>query len=282
MSDHPTNPDTWGIRDENIVTGQTNVLEQSVALARRSDGTMVCFYTRTPVSTFNKVAYKIRSAAGVWGSETVLDSAVSVHNSHVVGVLDANDVFHIGYQDHTNGIYYYNTLSASDVLGSRVTVTTDGGTAEGQRQGILPLVMKGSDVVFAYIKKSTTKIAMKLISGGTPGTEVTISDNTVATDPGPDENSTTSRQPVASLAVDGSNLYLLYADLTTLDIFFDKDEGSGWGTDTEEKDAVSAHWIRAGVLTHSAGNGGQKVLAYLWDNGSGNLGNNTYYGEKPL
>jgi hypothetical protein len=62
------------------------------------------------------------------------------------------------------------------------------------------------------------------------------------------------------------NLHAVYTEIDpSYDIWYDTRVSGSWGTDVELRDAVNASWIRAEVFTHSAGNGGGKVVGYIWD-----------------
>ena len=100
-SDHPTQPDTWGVRDEVAATAPS--VAQAATLAMRSDGSMVAFYVA------DTVHYNIRSPGGAWGADTVLDLGVAPKSAGPRAVLGANDTVHIAYYG-TDGTIWYRRL----------------------------------------------------------------------------------------------------------------------------------------------------------------------------
>jgi hypothetical protein len=121
-----------------------------------------------------------------------------------------------------------------------------------------------------------------ITNDGSPETVKLASDNTVKASPA----NTDSGQPVAALANDGENVYLHYADLTSGDLYRTKNVNNGtWGTDVEETDGTDLFFIRSLVFTHSAGNGGSKVIGYTYEKhlaDEGGYTGFTWYGEYEL
>jgi hypothetical protein len=260
-----SNADTWQTTDESITSGMT-ATDEFCAVAYRSDDTVVAFYSRND-GTNDRLYYKIRSSGGTWGSENGLDTTASVNFGGVMCVREAgSDIIHVAYKDQTNHDLWHKSLSAADSLSARESLTTDAST-ENCPMTCMVAWEDGSDekVMVCYVDESELKLKSRIITNdGTPGTEQTASDNQVVEDQG------TSRQPVADTANDGSTVWLLYADLTDQDLYRDENaNGAGWGTDVEERDEISADWVRAQVFTHSGGNGGAKVLGYIVDEGAG-------------
>jgi hypothetical protein len=167
-----------------------------------------------------------------------------------------------------DGKVYHRSLSSTDVLSERKSVTTDAGTKDSDRVPFMPPVYwedAGEEkIMVGYRKASDGRIYTRIITNdGPPGAESVASDHAVNND------QAQSCQPTANLANDGSTVYLHYADAASEDIFRDVyTPQTGWGTDAEEQDGVEADLIRGVVFTHSAGNGRAKVLGYLFDNGS--------------
>ena len=258
MSDHPTNADTWGITDESVATGTTQ-LEQGCSIIVRSDGTIVGFYNNSD-GTNERARYKIRSTGGTWGSENNLDSTASTSFLGSSAVLGASDKTHVFYKDHTNGDLYHKDLNSSDVLSSRQLVDGDAGTSTDYRLNFTNAVYYddgGVEVIcIAYIDASDTNLYARYLRDGTLQTRAAISDATVLANP----VAMNSRMPVASLAVNGKTVYGIYTDLSSVDLYYaSNDDEGGWGTPVEEADGVNADQIIANVITRS----GTNYLAYV-------------------
>jgi hypothetical protein len=181
-----------------------------------------------------------------------------------------------------DGNVYHRSLSSTDVLSERESLTMDAGVRDSERVPFMPPVYwdeAGDEkIMVAYRKASDGRIYTRIIANdGPPGAESVASDHPVNND------QAQSCQPTANLANDGSTIYLHYADAETEDIFRDVyTPQTGWGTDVEEQDGVEADLIRGGVFTHSAGNGGAKVFGYLFDDGSDGYTGTVRYKEYPI
>ena len=275
MSDHATNADKWGVTDESVLSGISET-DQSSTIIPRGDGTVVCAYRRT--ITNERLYLKIRSAGGTWGSQIALEQTSSIDWTQVVSVLGANDKAHFFYNDNTNGITYHKSLNSSDTLSAREQVYSGTGTGAGDRMPILPPVYwddAGDEIIMGVIKRSSDGklVSVIITNDGTPAASVVATDNAVHADSGG------SRQPNASMANDGSTVYLHYAEDVTSDLFRATYESGSWGTDVEEIDATDVDHIRSVVFTHSSGNGGDKVVGYIYDTFSNGGTGGVYYGE---
>jgi hypothetical protein len=269
MSDHATTQDDWEIIDEIVKTAP--VTYQSVAIEwRPTNSDVVLFWVET--DTNDIIKYNIRN--GSWGTEQTLDSQASTEFTYVTTVLGEGDIVHIFYSDTTNGYVYWNRLNLSDALTTRQQMTT-GAIAAGSYRGSMTTPVywddAGAEKIMIGLRPGGSPLYLYsevITDEGAPETRKQVSDTAqgdVARSPG----TTTSDQIVADMAVDGTTVYVLYADDSTLDIWLDSAlNDGGWSTDTELHDGVTAHWIRSHIFTHSSGNGGDKVLGYIWDNGS--------------
>jgi hypothetical protein len=119
-------------------------------------------------------------------------------------------------------------------------------------------------VLVGYRKAGDGRIYTRIITNdGRPEAESLASGHAVNND------QAESCQPTANLANDGSTVYLHYSEAATEDIFRNvHTPETGWGRAIEVQDGVEADLIRGTVFTHSASNGGSRVIGYLVDNGS--------------
>lgn len=276
-SDHPTDPDTWEITDE-VITASVDADDQHAAIQHRSDNTIVGFYRK--VVTNEGVYYKIRSSGGSWGSEVELDTEASIDFTAVTVCKGASDKIHIFYKDNTNGYIYHKSLNISDTLSARELVHNDAGIGNTPMKNVIPPVYwddAGDEkIMFAFQDDSDAYIyTVTIINDGTPSSVTQASDNTCIDSEGG------AKMPLATLAVDSNDdVYLHYADLTSEDLYRDKNSNDGgWGTDVEEIDGLSLDWLRSTSFTHNAGNGSAEVIGYVYDNGSAGFTGYIYYDE---
>ena len=126
-SDHPTQPDTWGVRDEVAATAPS--VAQAATLAVRSDGSMVTFYVA------DTVHYNIRSSGGTWGADTVLDPGVAPKSAGPRAVLGANDTVHVAYYGIDGTIWYRRLLRDGTLTREAAARVGPGHHAGGIRNG---------------------------------------------------------------------------------------------------------------------------------------------------
>ena len=274
-SDHASTPDHWAVTDEQPGTDLAPT-EQSVAVGHRSDGTTIAVYALMDGSE-QHLAVKVRSAAGKWSAQAIVDRSVGTVYD-VVGIVTGDSTFHLWYSSVTTGKLYYRTFAASGAISAAQVAASDVGTgsASAIRSPILPPVTYADAagrtvVVVGYATAGGIVKTITYVNGVVTRTDV-ASDRAVARDKG------TSRQAIASLVNDGSTLYLVYSEAASLDIWTDRNVGgAGWETDFNRLKGVTAHWIRAGVFTHNKANGGRRVLGWIWDMGSdGHVGDSRY------
>lgn len=283
VSTHATTPDDWSLTNE-TVTASPTPQQQCSAITQRVSTTVLA-YCGTPVGADERVFYKIRN--GTWGSEQSLDSTTGTDFQGVGMGRDSSDKIHFAYVgfDGTSYKVYMRSLSTSNVLGSRQTVVNTSITTQStaNRVNITPPFTwddGGTERVGVAYRKSDNKLYFRSWTAGTEvlDSEQLVSDKTIEWQEG------TNNIPIADVRVDDATdkLYALYSERTAMDIWYDTRVTGSWGTDTEEKDAVTAHWLRSLVFTHSAANGGAKVLGFIWDNGSGGGVGRTRYDEKGI
>jgi hypothetical protein len=258
-----SNPDTWQVTSE-VIKASVVRDDQSAAFVRRSDNTMIAFFQEL-VSTFQRITYRIKDPT--WGSDNNLDSEASTHFSHASVILGASYT-HIFYVDNTNGYLYHQTIDHStDALGTREQVHNDIGTATNDTfnciQPILydPAGGVAERIVVAFKDSSDNLIyTSKVDDNGSPSTPVAATDNTVA------EDTIGQNKPVGYLAVDGTDLYLVYADSTNQEIWLTQSDDYGsWDTDVKIVSNVICDWLECFVYSPS---GGGKYLGIFYDNDS--------------
>ena len=266
MSTDGTSPDTWQIKDE-VITSVNSFTTNCISLWVRDEGggnyTVVCAYTDTAAPDTSN--YNIRSTGGTWAGSISIDSTASTSFISPVMVGDSTDRIYIFYKDETNGEIFYKILQTNDTLESRVSVATSIGT--GSSRDNMPYVeprhyLDGAVevIVLLYQTDTDTVITDYYIRDGTPQ-----STNT-ATDVGVESSQGGSHQTVGTAMVWVKEVLLFYCDTATLDLQLARnDDEAGWGTDVEQVDDITLNWLKGLVFTHSLGNGGDTVAAYVYD-----------------
>ena len=122
-SDHPTHPDTWAVRDE--LAASANSVAQAATLVVRSDGSMVTFYVGQTVH------YNIRSAAGEWGTQIVIDAGVAPNLAGPRAVLGKNNTVHLAYYG-MDGTIWYRRLLRDGTLTARERLASGAGNTRAE------------------------------------------------------------------------------------------------------------------------------------------------------
>jgi len=218
-SDNGTTPDTWTVKRQSIVL-PAEATPQYAWGTVLSNGDAVAFYQ--VLSTTSKLKYK-RRVAGTWGSEAAVDDTITIQQH--VAVVGTSDVTHLIYKDDTNNQLKYRTLSSGGTLSGATRVDTSGVPDTRHAPMACPPVRytDGGNEVIAVAFLVGTGLRVVRITGGTPGSEETITGATPAQNPG----TSTNEGVVASLAVDGTTLHLVWSDSSTLDVFHSQSVAGG-------------------------------------------------------
>jgi hypothetical protein len=259
-SDHPTRPDTWGVRDEVVATVPS--VAQAATLAVRSDGSMVAFYVA------DTVHYNIRSSAGTWGKDTVLDPGVAPKSAGPRVVLGSNDIVHVAYYGIDGTIWYRRLLRDGTVTG-RQPVASGLGTSRAEYGAVLPLVfIPRTDTVVIIYRHSDGRLWERRVAGNDPPTPARL-----VTDRAVVQDAVDSQQPGADAVVDGETVRVIFVEESSRSIFSTYDDG-GWQPSTLRVDHVLGSWIRGNVYMRRDG---KRVYGYIYDAGSeGGAGMNRF------
>jgi hypothetical protein len=260
-SDNGTTPDTWTVKRQSVVA-PAEATPQYGWGAMLATGDAWAFYQ--VLATASRLRYK-RRTSGVWGSEAAVDDTIVIQQH--LAIPGTSDVTHLVYKDDTNNQLKYRTLTSGGTLSGATRVDTSGVPDTRHAPMACPLVryLDGGSEVIAVAFLVGTGLRVVRITNGTPGAEETVTGATPAQNPG----ASTNEGVVCSLAADGTTLHLLWSDSSTLDLFHSQSvAGGAWSTPDELRDGVNALWVGAGVFTHSAGNGGKRVLGYTWFEGT--------------
>jgi hypothetical protein len=259
-SDHPTRPDTWGVRDEVAATARS--VAQAATLAVRSDGSIVTFHVA------DTVHYNVRSSGGVWGKDTVLDPGAAPKSAGPRAVVGANDTVHVAYYG-IDGTIWYRRLLRDGTLTGRQQLASGLGTSRAEYGAVLPLVFipRTNTVVVIYRQSDGRLWERRVVSEGPPTPARQVTDRVVIQD------AVDSQQPAADAVVDGETVRVLFVEESSRSIFSTSD-GSGWQPSTLRVDTILGSWIRGNIYTRRDG---QKVHGYIYDAGSdGGAGMNRF------
>lgn len=227
------------------------------SLVRRSDGSFVAFYQSSTESimgtTYKRTSYVVRSAAGVWGTPVTV-SPTGVQNQHGPGtaVLGGSDRVHFFWVDSTTSsgyIGYHRSLSSTDVLDTAAAFDSTISTTTTLFSSGVSYVSGGNvEVRQPYQDSNGIPSFVKFVSGANPSftTEAAA-------------DATELANGCHAVAIDGTDVYLLYSRSSDGDLYRDKNSGSGWGTDVKELDATNSSRVFATVYTR----GSNVVLAYV-------------------
>ena len=260
-SDHPTRPDSWHVRDE-LVT-KVEPVAQAAALEVRSDGSLVAFYVGP-----TKIHYAVRSPAGKWSEDRVVDADAAPNLAGPQAVLGSKDTIHLAYYG-TDGTIWYRQLLADGRLTPRQHLASGAGTTRAEYGSVLPMVYvpETDTVVVIYRLASGRLFERRIASGGEPTPAVQVTDRNVITD------AVDSQQPAADAVLDGRTIHLSFIEPASRSIFSTSDRG-GWQPSALRIDRIRGSWIRGTVYTRRDG---VKVYGYVYDAGSeGGAGMNRF------
>ena len=259
-SDHPTQPDTWAVRDERAAA--VDSIAQAATLVVRSDGSMVTFYVGPTVH------YSTRSVAGVWSADTVIDGGAPPILAGPRAVLGAKDVVHLAYY-RDDGTIWYRRLLPDGSLTPRQQLATAAGKTRAEYGAVLPLIHipETNTVVVIYRLADGRLWERRIVNDGPPTPAVKVTDREVITD------AVDSQQPGADAVLDGRTVHVFFIEKSSRSIFSTHDNG-GWQPSTLRVDSILGSWIRGNVYTRKDG---ARVYGFVYDAGSdGGAGMNRY------
>jgi hypothetical protein len=268
-SDHPTAPDTWAVRDEGVAATPAEPPVQAASIAVRSDGSVVAIYAGP-----DKIHARIRSPAGAWRGETVIDADLPPNLSGPQLVLGAGDTVHLAYTGN-DGTAWYRRILPDGSLTPRELLATGLGTSEADIGSILPLVFiaETDTVVVIYRAPSGELWERRIVAHGAPAEPVRVTGRRVV------QNAVDSDQAGADAIAHGTTVHVLFIEEGSGSVFHTHTgpEG-GWTPATLEIDGIRAQWIRGAPLTL----GGTERYGYVYDAGSDGGSGANWFADLPL
>ena len=252
--------DTWTTRNEKVVAkedyaGDEPPVFPGVSVCVRSDGDVVVVFSNG-FSGIEDDNLSIIIKETTWS--TSVDYAIGSLFERGIALIGPDSSDRItGVHQSGNDNVRTRSVDSAGVLGTAISID---GTVDTADYCVGPGIIDSSDEVYIpYIDASNHISVGQWTSAANPSGDITIhanvGDNTVK-----GHGATSPPFVVSCLAVDGTDVHLLYADDTTQDIFHDADVDGGGTTDTEIEDAVTANRISCAVLS---GN-----LDYVWLDGT--------------
>ena len=264
-SDHPVHPDTWAIRDEHVCN-ETDVKEQMVSLAVRSDGSLVAFFISQTIN------FSIRSTEGNWSPALEIEPAEERVFTGPQAVVDADDTVHLAYYG-LDGTIWYRTLLPDNTLTPEVLLATGAGFGcpiiEFEFGAVLPLVyLPSSDTIVILYRLAEGRLwERRVVNGAEPTPAVKVTDRNVI------RHTVDSMQPGADVVALRETLHLLFIDECTSSIYYTNDK-DGWQPSTLQIGDIQGSWIRGQIYTRPDG---ATVYGFIYDAGSlGGGGMNRY------
>lgn len=265
-SDHPTAPDTWVIRDE-LVASPAEPPTQVAALAARSDGSLVGVYGGP-----EQIHFKVRSPAGQWGQETVIDAGTGPRLSGPMAVTGRDDVVHLAYTGH-DGTAWYRTIGTDGQLRPRQLVSDTLGVSESDVGSVLPLVyLPDTDTLMVLYRSADGRLRERRSVAGAPlGKVNAVTDRIVV------QNAVDSDQAGAdAIALDGT-AQVMFIEKDTGTLFHTRTDADGnWQPATLQVDDIDAQWVRGQPVQRADG---RTVYGYIYDAGSNGGSGLNRYGE---
>jgi hypothetical protein len=250
------------------LVGKAEPVAQAAALEVRSDGSLVAFYVGP-----RKIHYRVRSPAGGWGAETVIDAGVPPNLAGPQAVLGADDTIHLAYYG-TDGTIWHRRLLKDGTLTAREQLASGAGTSRAEYGSVLPLVYipESNTVVVIYRLAPGPLWERRIVSDGPPTAAVRVTDREVVQD------AVDSQQAGADAVLDGRTVRVLFIDRSSRSIFSTQDTG-GWQPSTQQVDDIRGSWVRGGLYTRRDG---VRVYGYVYDAGSEGGGGMNRFAEVVL
>lgn len=263
-ADHATAPATWAVRDEPVTVPAGEPPVQAVAIAVRSDGSIVGLYAGPA-----RIHLRIRGPDGVWGNETVIDDGLPPNLSGPQAVLGDGDIVHIAYTGD-DGTAWYRQLLPDGRLTPRELLASDLGTTEADVGSILPLVfVPATNTVVMIYRSASGELWERRKRANEPLTEaVRVTDRRVV------QNAVDSDQTGADAIAYGTEVHVLFIEAASGSIFHTYTAADGrWTTAQRVIDGIRGQWVRGSLLRID----GEDRYGFVYDAGSnGGSGMNRY------
>lgn len=277
-SDAGANPDTWQLKEQNIVTMLGSPALQACTLEIYEDGAaegdVMLFYTDHD-GTNERNRYIRRN--GTWSGATTIDTTASNNCMGISTVKESSgsgELIHIFYKEDLGHNLWHKDLQEDGTLSGRDQITADMHQSGEMSFQPCPVVYQDGSVEVVgvvYAKDTDEVLYCTRYRDNVVQSEETVSDQAVEVHPGGGPG---HHQPTGFTTVDPATktMYVRYADKTTMELWETSsvDEGA-WTTDVLEiNDKIT--FCRGRVINR----GGSRYIAYIYEapNTSGVFGAN--------
>lgn len=263
-SDHPELPDSWAVRDEWLAS-PIEPPTQVADLAVRSDGSIVAVYGGP-----EKIHTQTRSATGVWGPVTILDSDRPPALSGPSLTLGASDVVHLAYTGSDGSAWYRRILPDGEIT-ERVQFASDLGTHGDDVGSILPLVyLEGSDAVSILYRSAEGHLWERRVEAdGAWSDPLQVTDRVVV------QNAVDSEQTGADAVAFRDSVQVLFIEETSGHLYHtERRNGGDWAEPTLLVGEGPVQWVRGSIIQTTDG---RAAYGYVIDTGAdGGSGKNQF------
>lgn len=277
--------DTWVTTNELIdsVASKDQPTESWASIAWRagvtSDELVVAFNDAVEAvmgDDWQRVAFRTKNdSATTWSSKTALDDGGQVHYVNPVLILGTNDQVHVLYGskatenplnavDQTNGktISTANALTTPAVttgLSSTFSIIGNTNGVSFDDAGTQRIEVISSDALITGVEDGSGNIS-SLANGGAYRDGVTVG--------------STGEADICSIANNGTDLYAVFADGPTTDLYYNTGTNNNWGTKTEHRDGRTVAFVSATFYVRNSTN----TLAIVWREGNDHLYDEVTFG----
>jgi hypothetical protein len=289
--DHATTPDTFETYETVTMYTQTGY-DDNVVILERSDGDRVI--VGGALNTTEVVQYNWHNGTA-WQGVAQLSTGTDIYLTPRASSCTAADRTVVVWVDETNHDVYMRAFNAAGTaIGSQQQLNTLAAYTDSNEENIVVDVVcydDTNDYHLAVWKSADGTLYSSTIKWNgtdayTVGSEAQVS--TTAVD-GDHPTGNDSEGPTAAVAVDEANgyVYAVYARASDTDLYYNFwSESGGWDTETSlyvsSGNTDTIGYVGAQVFTHSAANGGERVLGYvytLFDISAGEADPNLGYGN---
>lgn len=269
-ADAADGPEGWVVRDERVAAPPGEPPVQVASLTARSDGSLVAVYGGP-----EKIRYRIRSRAGEWGAETVVDADTQPRLSGPQTVLGADDTVHLAYTAR-DGTAWYRRIDPDGALSPRERIASGLDEVESDIGSILPLVFvpETNTVVVIYRRPSGEFWSRRIVEAGAPSDPVQVTERHVV------QNAVDSDQVGADAIAYGTDVHVLFIEQGSGSIYHTRTDDQGaWQVPTLEVDGIRGQWIRGWPVTLDDGT---DAYGYVYDAGSDGGSGRNWFGRVKL
>ena len=265
-ADHPTAPDTWWVRDEELAAPEEPPV-QVAAIAARADGNLVAAY-----GTPHGLELRFRNRGGRWSEATTIDPDARARLSGPMLASGRGGVVHMAYTDR-DGNAWYRRIGADGRPGPRQRVSDQLGRADTDVGSVLPLVyLPATDTLMVVYRLANGGLRERRSVAGGPLTEPAVVTDRVVV-----QGAVDSDQAGADAVALQDTAQVLFIEADSGSLFHAATDATGrWQPATLQVDDIDGQWVRGRPVRRADGT---LVYGYVYDAGSNGGSGMNRYGE---